>query len=211
VATDLDAIVRNLSAFYDFTGKTVVAVGAGGGQLAEYARAARDVIAVDPDEAALGRLLVAARARGLAGKFTLVPCDLFAARPRGDVVFFEFSLHEISDPERALDHAAQLAPDVLVIDHAPGSPWEWCAAEERGVEACWTVIARAAVRRQLDHEAFQHFDEYAELEAKMARQGPKSLERIGSYRGQTAISIAMPYRLALLSQPLMSQWKLGEG
>jgi Domain of unknown function (DUF4440) len=49
---------------------------------------------------------------------------------------------------------------------------------------------------QLDVEAFQHFHDYAELEAKMARQGRKSLERIGSYRGQSTISIPMPYRLA---------------
>lgn len=52
MATDLSAIVRNLTAFYDFAGKTVVAVGAGGGQLAESARSMRHVVAVDRDPSA---------------------------------------------------------------------------------------------------------------------------------------------------------------
>src|SRR5258708_675064 len=114
VATDLDEIVRNLTSFYDFTGKTVAAGGAAGGQLAESLRAACGVIAIDRDEAALERLLVRARERSLAERFTLVPHDLLAVHPRGDVVLFEFCLHEMSDPQRALGHAAGLAPDLLV-------------------------------------------------------------------------------------------------
>lgn len=198
MATDLDEIVSNLTAFYDFTAKTVVAAGAGGGQLAEYARAARRVIAVDPNAAALEQLVARVKERGLADKFTLVPGDLLTFRARGDVVLFEFCLHEMSNPEEALDHAAGLAPDVLVIDHAPDSPWEWYAVEEGGVEAAWTAVARRPVRRQLEVEALQRFHDYAELEAKLARQGKKSLARIGTYRGRHAISIPMPYRLALL-------------
>lgn len=198
MATDLDQIVRNLTGFYDFTGKTVVAVGAGGGQLVEYARAAGAVNAVDPDGAALERLATRLTEGGLADKFSVVQGDLLAVRPQGDVVLFEFCLHEIPDPSLALGHAAQLAPDVLVIDHAPGSPWMWCAAEEGGVEAGWAAVARRAIRRQLDIEAFQRFHAYTELAAKIARQGPTSLERIGSYRSQKTISISMPYRLALL-------------
>lgn len=135
---------------------------------------------------------------GFAGELTLVPEDLLAVRPQGDVLLFEFCLHEMSDPAGALDHAAGLAPDVLVIDHAPDSPWVWYAAEERGVEAGWTAVSRSNVRRQLDVEAFQGFHDYTELETKLARQGPTSRERIGSFRGQHAISIPMPYRLALL-------------
>jgi hypothetical protein len=104
----------------------------------------------------------------------------------------------MSDPERALNHAQRLGPDVVVIDHAPGSRWSWCAAEEGGVQAGWAAVARRPIRRQLDVQATQHFRDYAELEARMTAQGPTSLERIGDYRGQEAISIPMPYRLALL-------------
>jgi hypothetical protein len=198
VATDIGQIVLNLSAFYEFAGKTVVAVGAGGGQLVEYARPARQVIAIDRDRAALERLAARLHEFGLTDKFSLVASDLLDARPRGDVVLFEFCLHEMADPKRALAHARELAPDVLVIDHAPGSLWEWYAAEDGQVEAGWKAVERAKVRRQQSVEPWQLFPDYAALEARLALQGPVSLERIGRHRGESAIAIPMPYRLALL-------------
>jgi len=198
VATDLEAIVRSLVTFYDFAGKTVVSVGAGGGQLVEYARQAHRVIAVDQDAAAIERLAMRLGESGMAKKFTIVHGDLLTVRPSGDIVLFEFCLHEMPDPERALDHAGHLAPDVMVIDHAPGSRWSWCAAEDGQVETGWNAVARRPIRRSLDIEAFQRFRDYRELEAKMAAQGPTSLERIATYRSHEDISIPMPYRLALL-------------
>jgi len=198
VVTDVRQIVLELSAFYDFTGKTVIAVGAGGGQLVEYARPARRVIAIDRDTAALDRLAARLPACGLADKFRLVAGDLLDVRPSGDVVVLEFCLHQMADPERALAHARELAPDVLVIDHAPGSLWEWYAAEDSSVEAGWKAAERGLIRRQETVEAWQRFPDYAALEAKLAPQGPASLERINARRGETAISIPMPYRLALL-------------
>ena len=202
MATDLELIVRNLTDFYDFVDKTVIAVGAGGGPLAEYGRRARRVIAVDHDASAMERLSVRVRERRLADKFTLVHGDLLTVRPTGDVVLFEFCLHEMPDPLRALDHARLLARDVLVIDHAPGSPWEWYAAEEAGIEAGWAAVARGPVRLQRDVEAFQHFNDFAELETRLARQGATSKARIAAFRGQQPIFIAMPYRLALLDYTL---------
>lgn len=55
MATDIGKVIDNLVSVYDFTDKTVVHVGAGGGQLIAYARSALRVIAVDPDAEA-GRL-----------------------------------------------------------------------------------------------------------------------------------------------------------
>jgi ubiquinone/menaquinone biosynthesis C-methylase UbiE len=198
VATETRQIVLNLLAFYDFTGKTVVAVGAGGGQLAEYARPVRQVIAVDRDANALARLAARLPECGLADKFRLVAGDLLDVSPCGDVVMFEFCLHEMADPDRALAHARRLAPDVLVIDHAPGSLWSWHAAEDGMVEAGWKAVERRVIRRERTVDAWQRFADYAELEAKLAMQGPSSVERIESHRGQTGIAIPMPYRLALL-------------
>jgi predicted RNA methylase len=198
VATDIRQIVASLVAFYDLTGKTVVAVGAGGGRLVEYARPARRVIAIDRDEAAIEQLAARVRECEMADRFTLLKADFLTVRPRGDVVLFEFCLHQMSEPERALGHAADLAPDVLVLDHAPTSRWSWYAAEEGKVEAGWKAVERGSIRRRHTVEAFQHFRNYAELEAKLASQGPTSRERIGTLRGQRAISIPMPYWLALL-------------
>jgi hypothetical protein len=198
VATDTRQIVANLVAFYDLADKTVVAVGAGGGQLVEYARGTRRVVAVDKDGAAIDRLAARARACGLAERFVLVPRDFFEVRASGDVVLFEFCLHQMADPARAIRRAQELAEDVLVLDHAPVSRWSWCAAEEDRMETAWKAVESRSVRRRLDVEAAQRFCDYAELEARLAGQGPVSLERIGAYRGHAPICIPMPYRLALL-------------
>jgi hypothetical protein len=40
VAVDIKAIIAELTAFHDFKDKTVISVGAGGGQMVEFARAA---------------------------------------------------------------------------------------------------------------------------------------------------------------------------
>jgi predicted RNA methylase len=198
VATDLGQIVENLDGFYDFADKTVVSVGAGGGQLVGYARSARGVIAVDRDEAAMERLAERVRECGVAARFTLMTADFLAVRPRGDVVLFEFCLHEMAEPERALGHAGELARDVLVIDHAPSSRWSWYAAEDGEVKAAWKAVGRRTIRRQQEVGGSQYFRDYAELEAKLASQGPTSLERIVPHRGRENISIPMPYRMALL-------------
>ncbi len=198
MATDLQEIVATLSAFYDFYDKTVIDVGAGGGQLVDYARPARRVIAVDRDPAALAQLAARIPASEPAGKFILVESDVLDVRARGDVVLFQFSLHEIAEPERALAHARGLAPDVLVIDHAPGSAWSFQAAEDEKVVSSWGAVERATIRRQQTVEGRQTFPGYAELEAKLRSQGRTSLERIQAYRGRTSIVIPMPYRLALV-------------
>ena len=54
MATDIAKVIANLASFYDFSNKSVVPVGAGGGQFIGYASDARHVVAVDPDTAALG-------------------------------------------------------------------------------------------------------------------------------------------------------------
>ena len=198
MATDVADIVRRLTSFYDFAGRAIVAVGAGGGQLAEYAREAARVVAVDPDAAAMQRLRTAADAKGLVERYTFLLDDFLAVRPRGDVVLFEFCLHLLADPEQALDHASELAPDVVVIDHAPGSRWMWHAAEDGGVERAWGAVARRHAKRTLEVRAVQRFRDFEELAARLAAQPPPSRERIESQRGGVDIAIDMPYRLALL-------------
>ncbi len=198
LATDVGEIARRLASFYDFAAKTVIDVGAGGGQLVEYARPAARVMAVDRDLAALERLGVRLRELRLSEKCELIADDLLEVRAQGDVVLLEFCLHEMAAPDVALAHARKLAPDVVVIDHAPGSPWAWYAAEDGGVEAAWNAVARERVRRQEDVQALQLFADYAELEVKLSANLQVSRDRIHAHRGEQAISIPMPYRLALL-------------
>jgi hypothetical protein len=68
---------------------------------------------------------------------------------------------------------------------------------DRGMEAAWNAVERVGIRRQRDVVASQHLADYAELEAKLAGCAPESLARIQERRGQTNITIPMPYRLAL--------------
>jgi predicted RNA methylase len=53
---DLRKMVNNLTAFFDFTGKTVLHAGAGGGALIDYAPLAGKIYAADTDAAALENL-----------------------------------------------------------------------------------------------------------------------------------------------------------
>ena len=62
----------------------------------------------------------------------------------------------------------------------------------------WRAVERQNIRRQRIVEGVQRFDDYAQLEAKLAPQGPASRARIAECRGPGVISIPMPYRMALL-------------
>jgi ubiquinone/menaquinone biosynthesis C-methylase UbiE len=198
VPTDVGLIVANLSAFYDWSGKTVVHVGAGGGQLLGYAARCRRVVAVDRDAAAVARLREKLRGHALEPIFEVVVGDFDSLRLQGDVVLLEFCLHEMTDPAAAIRHARAAAPDVVVIDHRPESPWSWYAAEADAMERAWTAVAAAGTRQERGYDAVQRFDHFRDLEARFATLGDESQRRIGVFRDQGDIEIPMPYGIALL-------------
>ena len=201
MATDVRVIVANLLGFYDFGGKVMLSVGAGGGQLAEYGYAARRVIAVDPDPQALAKLAQRVTALGLDSRFELVERDFLAVSRAVDVVLFEFCLHELTEPEAALRHAAQLAPDVIVLDHAPGSPWAHCVDETEKVQRSWGVIDRWGTRAERRYEAVQSFATHGELVERVRSQGDEAIRRVSVFRSRSRIEIPMSYALAWLAPP----------
>jgi hypothetical protein len=198
MATDVAVVLANLLGFYEFDNKTMISVGAGGGQLAGYGRVAQKVIAVDPDRAALAALAERTRALGIEESFVLLEKDFMEVSERADVVLFEFSLHEIPDHGGALAHAATLAPDIVVIDHAPGSPWAHVVDEDEKVAASWGAVAARGMRRTEDFDAVQRFASYQELFDKVKSQGAEAIRRIERWRGCADITIPMAYRIALL-------------
>jgi CheY-like chemotaxis protein len=198
MAADYESMARNLLSFYDFNDKTVIAVGAGGGKLAEYGRAARQILAVDNDPAALKQLGENLDRLGLAHKFTLIQSDFSKLELRGDAVLFEFCLHEMADAEAALTRAKCLAPDVVLFDHAPGSPWAYYVVEEEKVRIAWEAVARLPVRERREYETVQKFRDYGELLDKVRPQGEIAVRRIDKWRGQVDIIIPMVYSLALI-------------
>jgi tRNA A58 N-methylase Trm61 len=198
MAADYKKMVADLLAFYDFGDKIVLTVGAGGGQLIEYGRAVRKVLALDSDAQALEKLRENLKAAGLEVRFEPVLGDFFAVELKADVVLFEFSLHEMPDPAAAVERARGAAPDVVVFDHAPGSTWSFFAAEEAKVARSWAALDRFPVKKTRMYEGVQVFAAYDQLFEKLKGQGEKSLARIERYRGQTGISIPFTYGLALI-------------
>ena len=200
MATDIAAIERHLEAFFDFRGKTVLHAGAGGGQFIGYAAHATRVVGVDPDPEAVDRLKAAILAAGLQDRFHALQADLMTVTEKADVVFFEFCLHEIADAVAVLRHAQTIAPQVLVVDHAPGSRWSWCCGEEAKVVHSWGVVDKAPPARAARFLGKQSFRDFGELVAKVGVLGEPTLTRIAEFRDRKDFEIAMPYRMALLDR-----------
>ena len=198
MAADYQQMAQNLRQFYSFSGKEVLAVGAGGGPLTDLVLESRKLIVIDKDSAAIRQWEARVVAEKLQDRVDVIRADFCETSPRGDVVYFEFSLHEMSDPGQALRHALTLAPEVLIFDHLPDSEWAFHAAEEDRVRRSTEVLAGFACTR---HQAFhteQRFPKYQQLLEKVSCQGELALQRAERYRGTTDIAIPMTYGLTLL-------------
>ena len=198
MATDIAAIENNITAFYDFRDKSVVHVGAGGGQLIGYASLTRSVLAVDIDPEAASQLQTVVREKGLSDKFNIEVADILSISSRADVVFFELCLHEMPDPLKALKHARSIAPETVVIDHHPDSRWAWYILEDEKARRSWDAIENLGVATKRSYEAGQHFTDYAGLLAKVEVMGGLAVERISGIMGKRDITIDMKYAMALL-------------
>jgi hypothetical protein len=199
MAADYQQMIQNLRQFYDFSGKVVLAVGAGGGQLVELGRGVRKFIAIDRDPAAIRQLQARIAAQGLQNQVEIVEADFFATSLHGDVVYFEFCLHEMTDPEKALRHACTLAPEALIFDHLPDSPWAFYGAEEDKIRRSTDVLAHFGGVRHQTFSTEQHFQDYAQLLQKISCQGKLAVERAQRFLGMTNIVISMTYGLTLLA------------
>ena len=198
MATDINAVIKNLLSFYNFDDKIVISVGAGGGQLIEYGRSAKKVIAIDNSAVAIQKLKENLINRKLEDKFEVMRADFYETSLKGDVVFFEFCLHEIPEPAKAIKHALTMAPHVLVMDHAPQSRWAYYAAEDDKVAASWKDLETFAIKKQQSFTANQVFQDYNEIYEKLKSQGEESIRRISEFTSTKNIVIPMPYRAALI-------------
>lgn len=187
MATDYQKLAETLTSFYDFAEKTVLYVGAGGRQLLDPAVGNRRLIAIDRDAGSLAGLNI-----------QTVAADFEEVRLSGDVVYFEFCLHEMKDPLKALHHARTLAPDTVVFDHSPGSEWIFLGAEQEQVGRSSRAMAEFGIRRRVTLHMAQRFQDYGELLAKVRGQGKIAIERVGRFQGVTGIAIPMDCELALL-------------
>jgi len=200
MAADYKQMMQNIREFYRFCGKKVLAVGAGGGPLTDLVLEARELIVIDKDPAAIRNWEAKVAAEGLQDRVHVIHADFCETSPHGDVVYFEFCLHEMNDPGQALRHALTLAPEVLVFDHLPDSEWAFHAAEEDKVRRSTDALADFACTRRQEFRTEQRFPEYRQLVEKVSCQGKVALERAERYRGATDIAIPMTYGLTLLDR-----------
>lgn len=200
MATDYALMIRNLLSFYDFEGKTMIAIGAGGGQFVGYGHAPRKIVAVDQDATALDQLRKAVARYNMSDKFEFVHGDFLTIDlpVRGDVVLFDFCLHEMADAALALTRAGRLAGDVVVFDHGRTSEWAYYVVEDEKVKLCWKTLERFRVVRRREYSAEQRFKDHAELLAKVKMQGETAIERIEKFKTQNDITIPLTYELALV-------------
>jgi ubiquinone/menaquinone biosynthesis C-methylase UbiE len=198
LAVDHEELTGNLRRFYDFTGKTVLFVGAGGRQFLDPSFKTKRLIAIDRNVEALGELKRKIAARGEQGSLNVRGADFEEVTLSGDTVYFEFCLHETVDPQKTLAHARALAPDVVVFDHSPGSDWSFYVAEEERVRRSAEAMKRFGIRRRETVRIQQRFNDYVELLAKVAEQGTVAIQRVQRFAGTTNIVIPMNCELALL-------------
>jgi predicted RNA methylase len=198
MATDYVRLTENLNRFYNFTDKVVLFIGAAGRQLLDPSLGTKKLIAVDKDSVALEQLKANIATEGLQNSVTVVAADFADVTIEADVVYFEFCLHEMADPEKALAHAKSLASDIVVYDHSAGSEWVFYAAEEREVARSSAAMERFGIRQRELHQAEQRFATYEELLAKVGTQGTLAIKRAKKFRGATNIVIPMSYELVLL-------------
>ena len=196
--TDYATLSKNLSRFYHFTNKVVLFIGAGGRQLLDPATRTKKLIAIDRDVEALRELKAKVMAQGLQDSVEVVGSSFEEITARVDTIYFEFCLHEMDDPEKALLHAKSLARDIVVYDHSPDSEWIYYGAEEDKVARSAAVMHRFGIRRRQTFEAEQRFANFADLLAKVCPQGPLAIERIQRFAGAENIVIPMSYELNLL-------------
>jgi len=198
MATDIKKIIENLLEFCDFNNRTIITVGAGGGQLIEYGRISKMVVAIDYDEEALNKLKENLLKSGLDNKFELIHSDFYLSNFKGDAVLFEFCLHEMQDPETALKHALTMAPDVLILDHWPGSEWAFIGDEEEKIVKSWKALELFHIKKVQKYDTVQSFNDYEEIYQKVKVQGETSIKRINDFKDKKNFTIPMSYGFALI-------------
>jgi hypothetical protein len=194
---DAQKIDKDLLEFYDFEDRTVITVGAGEGRFTEYGRNSTHVFTIDCNEDALVRFKETLDKAKLDYKFTLIRSDFYDCKKKGDVVLFEFCLHEMTDTKAAIMHALTMAPNVLITDWWPDSEWAYIADENEKVLNSWKSINKLNLKKVKRVDSQKFFRDYDELYQKVKSRGEKAVQRIEKYKDMTDFSIPVSYGIAL--------------
>ena len=114
-------------------------------------------------------------------------------------MYFEFCLHEMADPAKALRHACTLASEVVIFDHAAASERSFYAGEDEKVRRSAQALESLGIVRGEGFSTVQRFADFAELQAKLRGRDALALERAQRFADVKEIVIKMPCELALLN------------
>lgn len=198
MVVDSRELTANLTKFYDFRGKSALCVGAGGGLLVPPSSGVSKVVAIDRDAEALNRFRTRSEAEWAGTPIRFVPRKFETVRLRGDVVYFEFCMHQMESPRRALEHARSLAQDIVAIDHLPGSDWVYYWAGEAAVLRSTRALESFGVRRRQAFTAEQRFEDREALAARLSGEGEESKRRVSEVKGSKDVRVRMDYGIYLL-------------
>lgn len=191
-------MIDNFVSFFDFKDKTILSVGAGGGQFIMYASYAKHIIAVDSDLESLNILKQKVESLGFSEKFSFIHSEFEDVDVEADLVFFEFCLHEMNSQSYCINKAKSISKDVLIADHGIESRWAYIANEEIKTQQSWSEIEKFNIRKIRSFITSQYFKNYEELKTKVEVQGKNSIRRIELYRNKVDIRIALQYCLCLI-------------
>ena len=198
MVVDRRELAANLTKFYDFEGKSALCVGAGGGLLLPPSSGVNRVVAIDQDANALQKFRTDSEAKWTGIPIRFVPHKFETVRLRGDVVYFEFCMHQMESPRRALEHARSLAKDIVAIDHLPRSNWVYCWAGEDAVLRSTSALESFGIRRHQTFTAEQRFEDGWALAARLSGEGEESRCRVSKLEGSKDVRVRMDYGIYLL-------------
>jgi SAM-dependent methyltransferase len=193
-----DELAANLTKFYDFRGKKVLYIGCGLGQLLPPESGVASVVGIDRDAEALKAFRNVAKTKWAGIPITFVPHKFETVKQRGDIVYFEFCMHQMENPRRTLEIARSLAKDIVVMDHLPGSKWVYYWTGEEAVARSTKAIEWFGFRRKKILVTEQKFEDGKALSQRLSRVGKEAKRRILELKDARDIRMRMDYGLFLL-------------
>ncbi len=195
MAVNTNEIINNIENFIKLDNKIILSVGSGGGQLVGYGKNAKKIIAIDNDFSALNKLKNVIQSKELNSNYEYLCDDFMNIKISADIVFFEFSLHEMINPVKAIKHAKTITPTVIILDHNIESNWLYIVCEENKVAISDNAIMNIGVKNKIVYSIEQYFKDYKSIKNKVESQGNEAILRIEKYKNQNDIKIKMKYNL----------------
>ena len=195
---NISEIINNLDGFYSLNGKTIIHVGIGSGLFTGYTNSAKKIFAYDNNptiENILRDKLIKERTLD---KYEINITDFFKCKNKADVVFFEFCLHEIVNPLKALEFAKTISDDILIIDHAKNSEWSYYTLETEKLQKSRAAISTFKIKKHCTFDEYQYFGNFNSLKTKLSILGEECMNRIVKFEYKSDINIPMPYEICLI-------------